>query len=469
MILYGVIAAAAILACEVGLRLPFARILASFNASAWRAVEVVGSATISDHWKERVLPAYAWRLLKASVALLACIAAIALPVIAVTGPAAGSLAAAGGMLMQPVPLVLMTGVGAGYVWLRLRLRRGRAPEAVGAAGSAEYSALDRTLHKVILGNPMLDEALPALDARIARGAAPVRTPVYVTGLARAGTTVLMRALHGSGQFASLTYADMPFVLAPNLWALLSRAGRKDRTARERAHGDGLVVDFDAPEALEEVFWRTRCGGDYITRTGLVPHDPDAATIAAYRAFQARVCHRHGAARYLAKNNNLMLRLGPLARAMPDARFLVPVRDPIAQAQSLRAQHRRFGAADAFTRDYMRWLVHHEFGPDQRPYRLPGQPVPLGDPDRLEYWLVQWVACYGWLAGIIAAAPGNIRPVIYERLDGAVWAEICAFTGLPADTPAAFRPAPAPAAPEGLDPDLLAQARALYADLAAQAV
>ena len=45
--------------------------------------------------------------------------------------------------------------------------------------------------------------------------------VFITGLARAGTTILLNALYKSNLFASLSYSDMPFVLAPNLWSKIS--------------------------------------------------------------------------------------------------------------------------------------------------------------------------------------------------------------------------------------------------------
>ena len=67
--------------------------------------------------------------------------------------------------------------------------------------------------------------------------------VFVSGLARAGTTILMREIHGSGDFGSLTYADMPFVLAPNFWRRLSANGAKAKPRAERAHGDGIEVEF----------------------------------------------------------------------------------------------------------------------------------------------------------------------------------------------------------------------------------
>ncbi len=95
---------------------------------------------------------------------------------------------------------------------------------------SEYGWLDRLLHRVVLGPGFLGEALFDLERTLHGPAAPARVerPVFVTGLARAGTTALMRALHESGAFASLTYADMPMVLAPNLWARLSAAGRRRR-------------------------------------------------------------------------------------------------------------------------------------------------------------------------------------------------------------------------------------------------
>lgn len=340
---------------------------------------------------------------------------------------------------------------------------------------SDYSTLDKLLHRVVLGPAWLGEMLADMDAAAAgKGIAETRDPVFVTGLARAGTTVLMRALHESGQFASLTYADMPMVMAPNLWAKLTSRSQTERVARERAHGDGVMVDYDAPEALEEVFWRTRCGSDYIRRDALVPHVPDAEVLQAFRSYQDRICHHYGRSRYLAKNNNMMLRLLPLARAMPDARILIPVRDPLAQAGSLRAQHTRFGDTDGFTRAYMTWLVHHEFGADQRPFCLPEQPQPEGDRAGLDYWLTEWVACYGYLADRLdeAAAAGlsNLRPVIYERLgaDPAAWDRVAGFAGIPAGEDPGFRVAKGTADDGSADRAMLDRARAIYDRLAAHA-
>ena len=221
--------------------------------------------------------------------------------------------------------------------------------------------------------------------------------VFVAGLARAGTTVLMRVLHRTGAFRSLTYRDMPFVLAPNTWARLTALSRRDVALQERAHGDGIVVDADSPEALDEVFWRVFCGPSYIGRQALSPMRADDEVLEKFRTYVALVLKRYEGDRYLSKNNNV-LRLPSIRRAFPKAQILVPFRDPVQQAFSLRMQHRRFIArqrADPFARDYMTWLAHHEFGLDHRPFGSPGA---AGEADSAVpgHWLHQWVAVYDWV-------------------------------------------------------------------------
>src|SRR5262245_61081898 len=80
--------------------------------------------------------------------------------------------------------------------------------------------------------------------------------VFVSGLARSGTTMLMQAIHETNEFASLTYRNMPMILAPNLWSRLTDSFQTGGEAQIRSHGDGVFHEFDSPEALEEVFWKT---------------------------------------------------------------------------------------------------------------------------------------------------------------------------------------------------------------------
>lgn len=126
MILLAAIAVATVAACEIALRLPLLAALKRLTGTAARALAVVRSPRISDIWKERILPAYAGRILRASLTLLGCLIAIVAPVVILAGLASGSLAAGSAALMRPGPLAVMLVVGAGYLRLRPRRQRGAA-------------------------------------------------------------------------------------------------------------------------------------------------------------------------------------------------------------------------------------------------------------------------------------------------------------------------------------------------------
>ncbi len=329
---------------------------------------------------------------------------------------------------------------------------------------SDYSALDRLLHRLALASPVMAEMMHDIERGMFLKSAPPDTGnhVFVTGLARAGTTILMREIHRTGQFGSLTYADMPFVLAPNLWARLSSRGQKPGVKAERAHGDGIEVDTQSPEALDEVYWRAFDGKAYIGASGLIPHAPDADLIAGYRDLVRLVLRKTGKTRYVSKNNNNILRIGTLAAAMPDAQFLVPLRQPLDHAASLLGQHQRFLNADPFTQDYMRWLGHHEFGATHRPFLFGDRPA--GEPSSLDYWLRLWIAAYSALDHAEAAAK-NIAFVPYEALsaDPAVWQAVAKRIGVVAGPAGELRPVK-DKAPGSHDQSLADEAIALHARL-----
>ncbi|SPH23649.1 hypothetical protein DEA8626_02715 [Defluviimonas aquaemixtae] len=331
----------------------------------------------------------------------------------------------------------------------------------------DYSALDRMLHRLALASPMRAEMLHDIERGMYLKVAPEDNGrhVFVTGLARAGTTILMREIHRTGAFGSLTYADMPFVLAPNLWAKISRKGRTPGKKAERAHGDGIEVDTQSPEALDEVYWRMFDGAAYIGADGLKPHEPTEELIDGYRDLIRLVLLRTDRWRYVSKNNNNILRLGALARAMPEAQFLVPLRQPLAHAASLLGQHRRFRDADPFTRDYMTWLGHHEFGATHRPFLFGARPE--GDPDGMDYWLRLWVAAYSALDRTEAEA-NNVCFVPYEALsaDPAIWQAIARRIGVKAGPAAELRRV-SDKDPETHDADLAREAAELHDRLEAR--
>lgn len=453
---------AAILASEAFLRLPVLTPVRRVLATTAKVTQVLKSARISDHWKERALPAYAWLIGRNSVLFLAllCLALLPVALLGVVYPSGPGAWAE--QLLRPAVILVLCVVSLGYIWLRSR--------GVGREGtqSSGYSALDRVLHRLALGSKAVAEMTHDIERARFLKSAPQDDGrhVFVTGLARAGTTILMREIHRTGQFGSLTYADMPFVLAPNTWAQLSGKGQKPGVRAERAHGDGIEVDTQSPEALDEVYWRVFAGTSYIGADGLAPHTPDAESVAGYRDLIRLVLRKTGKARYVSKNNNNILRIATLAAEMPQAHFLVPLRDPLTHAASLLNQHQRFLKADPFTRDYMTWLGHHEFGATHRPFLFGARP--LGDPAGLDYWLRAWLAAYGALDRAEASAD-NICFVPYEALssDPAVWQAVAARIGL-APRPAEELRVVQDKAPGAHDPVLAAEAAALHARLAGRA-
>lgn len=106
-----------------------------------------------------------------------------------------------------------------------------------------YGFLDRLLHGLALSRTPIADISFDLDQLAVQTASTemTRQPhVFISGLARAGTTVLMRRFYATGRYRSLTYRDMPFVLAPNLWKRLSSISTRTLGRVERAHGDNLT-------------------------------------------------------------------------------------------------------------------------------------------------------------------------------------------------------------------------------------
>ena len=154
--------------------------------------------------------------------------------------------------------------------------------------STDYGFWSRLLHMLALrfavaGRVTLD--VNNLFAANRESAAQDREGhIFVSGLARSGTTLLMRRIYDSGNFCTLTYEDMPFVLAPAVWRRVRPRVDAGNALRERAHGDGIMVDTKSPEAFEEVFWRIRCGSRYLLADRLVPMTASTEEIESFRKY-----------------------------------------------------------------------------------------------------------------------------------------------------------------------------------------
>ena len=82
----------------------------------------------------------------------------------------------------------------------------------------DYSFLSKILHHLALSNKSVIELSFDLETAFQKNKSVTNSePVFVSGLARSGTTIIMRKLYETGKFRCLTYNDMPFVLMPGIW------------------------------------------------------------------------------------------------------------------------------------------------------------------------------------------------------------------------------------------------------------
>ena len=349
-------------------------------------------------------------------------------------------------------------------------------------GPLEYGFWGRLLHHVTVGNPYVTESsfeLQKLSGNEDSHHVIHGKHIFISALARSGTTVLLREIHATGKFRSLTYRDMPFVLMPVLWRKVNRTFRKYGEEKERAHGDGVKINYDSPEAFEEVFWRTFEGKKYICDKYLKPHDISAQSL---RNFQLYVGYILGSSEtkeqqlYLSKNNNNILRLASIRKAFPQSIILIPFRDPLEQANSLKQQHEIFTreqSGNKFVFNYMKWLTHHEFGLTHLPFVFnPDGLQRLADynTNDIEYWLVLWIQTYEYL---LKTAPGNAIFLSYESLckhPERTMKRIFQLAGIDVvlNGRSQLRVIPARTNNTDIDPELAVQANDLFSRLLAKA-
>jgi hypothetical protein len=256
-------------------------------------------------------------------------------------------------------------------------------------------------------------ALGRLESSLLKGqlaAIKVSKPVYVCGLARAGTTLLHQIVASPAGVATHRVKDYPMVYTPYWWRQAT-ARLRPAAPRERVHRDRVLISPESPEAVEEMLWMA-----FFPRS----HDPTVSNCLAagsrhpdfeafYRAHLAKLLLAERATRYVAKANYHVARLAYLVRLFPDARIVLAVRDPVTHIASLVRQHEWFCQGQRKhprALAWMRRLGHFEFGRDRRP-------INLGDCDHVRAiqrawaageevpgWACYWDMVYGHLARLL---------------------------------------------------------------------
>ena len=115
-----------------------------------------------------------------------------------------------------------------------------------------YNLISRIFHRITLQSNMLQNVFFDLEKFLFldKNSKIQTKSLFITGLARSGSTILLNNLYDTGYFASLKYSDMPFILCPNLWHKINIFNFKKDLKQIRAHNDGIEFNYTSPEAFE---------------------------------------------------------------------------------------------------------------------------------------------------------------------------------------------------------------------------
>ncbi|RDD60296.1 sulfotransferase [Ferruginivarius sediminum] len=256
----------------------------------------------------------------------------------------------------------------------------------------------------------------------------IRRPIYIAGLARSGSTILLELLARHPEVATHRYRDFPMLHIPWFWnRFVDLAAAGPQAPRERAHRDGIRVTEESPEAFEEMIWMSMFPG---------LHDPKVCNVlderhansefdSFYTDHLRKLLVVRSAPRYLAKGNYNVTRLRYLLKLFPDARFIIPIRGPVWHVASLMKQHAlltRAAAEMPRVQRYMRRAGHFEFGLDLHAVNV-GDPEAVENIQRLwdrgreiEGWARYWSMIYSYIANALETTPELRNVVLVVRFE-----------------------------------------------------
>ena len=238
----------------------------------------------------------------------------------------------------------------------------------------------------------------------------IEKPIYIAGIARAGTTILLELLADHPGVTTHRYKDYPPIFTPYWWNwYLDHSPAKKSVKVERAHKDGIFITPDSPEAMEEVLWMSFFTDTHNPKTNnqLTEKTVNTEFEDFYLDHIKKLMAIRGGNRYLSKGNYNLARIAYIQSIIPSAKFIIPVREPSSHIASLMKQHKLF--CDGMKNnpkaiEHLRRVGHFEFGPDLRPINMGDQHIidsilddweNANDQNNLEVrgWAKYWNAIY----------------------------------------------------------------------------
>lgn len=263
----------------------------------------------------------------------------------------------------------------------------------------KYNFLDRILHKLFLHNKTLKKTLFDIECSLVNNKNFInnRKHIFISSLPRSGTTLMLNFIYSFNFYASLTYRDMPFIMAPNLFSFITN--KNNIIKKERYHADGIFFDLDSPESFDEVFFKTF-------------DNKKNNSLENYDKFINNILNKYNKELYLSKNNLNYKRIDNILKLFPNSIFFITFRDPLDQVESLIFQHNNFLKLqkNSFILEYMNLIGHNEFG---RGHLAWNKPIYFKNLSDKNYWLEQWYLFYKSVLSLINYE--NVYFISYEKL------------------------------------------------------
>ena len=297
----------------------------------------------------------------------------------------------------------------------------------------QYTKIEQILHKQFLGdNPLSKYLYERILIKSKAVNHRENKNIFITGLARSGTTALLNKIYASDEVCSLTYKYMPFILSPKLANLYSKfIDNNSNKLNERYHNDGIKIGINSPECLDENFWiksNLQKNKEFLNQINYISDE----VLGGYGYLINKFSEINKDKIMIIKNNNNHIRLKPLSEYFNKSKFLVIFRDPFSHARSLLVQHINFlklQEKNEFILEYMNLLGHNEFGKNVKPFIYTNsknywfREFSNQNPN---YWLNQWIQTYSWILNSNLLKNKNVFLISYENLcnDKNYYKEIC---------------------------------------------
>lgn len=266
-----------------------------------------------------------------------------------------------------------------------------------------YNVIQKILHDLCFKFKIINNSLYEIEKLIYfRNINPIdikhQKHIFISGLPRSGTTTLLNYIYQNDEFASLKYKNMPFIFSVNLTSKINI--QKNFKPKLRPHNDKIFFSLDSPEAFDEVFLNS------------INHEKSEEEFIKYVSLILKYYKKK---KYLSKNNNNCKRIDFLKKTFPNAKFLIPFRNPLQQSLSLMNQDINFlkiHSNDKFVLRYMNFLGHNEFGINHKPWFKPKLYYNRND---INYWIEQWLEFYSYYFNLYNEEKQNCKFVCYEKL------------------------------------------------------